>query len=151
MSSDTAYCSFIFALTHIYTRILMYQYHFSFRSIIYALTRTAVRIVLVFPLRTRVVFKNMKCISIATMKNYKCGTQLVHDTTLYTSGGRLCKVNISTKRIARAVMYNIIYKVQLRLLNGDGYSLKYRTSERSKCSGEYNEGCASYDDSTRAP
>jgi hypothetical protein len=52
-------------------------------------------------------YKSMECTTSTMIKNYKCGTNLVHDTTLYASGGRLRKVvNISTKRTARVVMYN---------------------------------------------
>jgi hypothetical protein len=42
------------------------------------------------------------------IKSYKCGTELVHDTALYASGGRLRRVvNMSTKKTARARMYNM--------------------------------------------
>jgi len=43
------------------------------------------------------------------IKNHKCGTKLAHDTALYASGGRLRKVNMSTKRMVRPMVYAMIH------------------------------------------
>jgi hypothetical protein len=69
------------------------------------------------------------------IKNYKCGTKVVHSTAMYASGGRLRKVvNISTKRMARATTYNMIHNTQIGMSTASVVSRLERSCTAKKAS-----------------